>query len=221
MPRRNEPTERMCIVTRQVRPVDDLLRFVAAPDGTVVADLKRTLPGRGVWLTATAETVRDATRKRLFQRGFRDPVRVSPELADAVAEQLSRTALAALAMARKAGEMVAGFGKVEAALKQGGVLVLLHAADGSADGTRKLTALARKTGAADKEPADIRLFTSAELGLAFGGPPVVHAALLAGSAGENALDRIAALIRFVGPGGAATPDPTPSHLGRTQRSAGQ
>jgi hypothetical protein len=199
----------MCIVTRQVRPVDDLLRFVAAPDGTVVADLKHNLPGRGVWVSASADTVAEAARRRLFQRGFRDPVSAPPGLADEVAEQLRRAALAGLAMARKAGALVAGFVKVEAALKRGQVLAVLHAADAGADGIRKLRGAARTTEVVDREPTDIRLFTSAQLGLAFGGPPVVHAALLAGSAGENALDRIGALLRFVGTGSATTPDPTP------------
>ena len=34
---------RMCIVTRESGSPDELIRFVAAPDGTVVADLKRHL----------------------------------------------------------------------------------------------------------------------------------------------------------------------------------
>ena len=39
--------ERMCIVTRETLPADEMIRFVAGPDGSVVPDLKRTLPGRG------------------------------------------------------------------------------------------------------------------------------------------------------------------------------
>jgi len=44
-------TERLCIATRTVRPVGQLIRFVAGPEG-LVPDLKRRLPGRGVWVTA-------------------------------------------------------------------------------------------------------------------------------------------------------------------------
>ena len=47
LPRANEPTERTCIVTRETQPVDALIRFVVAPDGAVVPDLRRRLPGRG------------------------------------------------------------------------------------------------------------------------------------------------------------------------------
>ena len=51
-PRKGGPgTERLCAVTRAVKPVDELIRFVVGPDG-VVPDLKRKLPGRGLWVTA-------------------------------------------------------------------------------------------------------------------------------------------------------------------------
>ena len=72
-------TERLCIATRQVRPVGALIRFVIGPDGAVVPDLKRRLPGRGVWVTARREAVTEAVRRRLFGRGFKAEVRVSPE----------------------------------------------------------------------------------------------------------------------------------------------
>ena len=37
--------DRMCIVTRESGSPEELIRFVAAPDGTVVADLKRESGG--------------------------------------------------------------------------------------------------------------------------------------------------------------------------------
>ncbi len=45
---RSRGTERLCIATRVVRPIEDLIRFVIAPDGEAVPDLKHNLPGRGV-----------------------------------------------------------------------------------------------------------------------------------------------------------------------------
>ena len=45
---------RTCIVTRVERPPEEMIRFVLAPHGTVTPDLKRKLPGRGVWITAKA-----------------------------------------------------------------------------------------------------------------------------------------------------------------------
>lgn len=205
MPRRNEPTQRMCIVTRQVQPVDDLLRFVAAPDGSVVADLKRNLPGRGVWVSAQASAVREAARRRLFGRGLNAEVTASQDLADTVADQLRRTALAAISMARKAGEAVSGFVKIEAAAGKGRVIALVNAANASEDGSRKLNAAVRRSAGDKPLPPDIRAFTAEQLGLAFSAPTVVHAALIAGPAGENALDRIADLIRFTGSDSVASP----------------
>ena len=37
--------DRLCIATRQVRSIDEMLRFVVGPDGSVVPDIKRRLPG--------------------------------------------------------------------------------------------------------------------------------------------------------------------------------
>ena len=57
-PRTDRPaTMRMCAVTREVRPIDELIRFVVSPTGEVVPDLKRKLPGRGLWVSASRRVV--------------------------------------------------------------------------------------------------------------------------------------------------------------------
>src|ERR1700710_3313662 len=71
-------TERMCAVTRAVRPIDELIRFVVSPQGEVVADLKRKLPGRGLWVSASRQAVAEAVRRNQFSRGFRRDVRAAP-----------------------------------------------------------------------------------------------------------------------------------------------
>jgi predicted RNA-binding protein YlxR (DUF448 family) len=48
---------RLCAVSRSQRPLDDLLRFVLGPDGAIVPDLGRRLPGRGVWVEARRDKV--------------------------------------------------------------------------------------------------------------------------------------------------------------------
>ncbi|MGL4487855.1 MAG: DUF448 domain-containing protein, partial [Rhizobiaceae bacterium] len=60
--------DRTCIVTRKAGSADELIRFVAAPDGSVVADLKRNLPGRGCWVSADRKTVELAIKKNAFAR---------------------------------------------------------------------------------------------------------------------------------------------------------
>ena len=56
---------RLCAVSRTQRPPDDLIRFVLAPDGSIVPDLARRLPGRGVWVAATRATVAAAVRQKV------------------------------------------------------------------------------------------------------------------------------------------------------------
>src|SRR5689334_20167901 len=78
-PKKSGP-ERLCAVTREVKPVAELLRFVVAPDRSVVPDLKRKLPGRGLWITATREALAEAVKRKIFGKGFKQEVRTGAEL---------------------------------------------------------------------------------------------------------------------------------------------
>ncbi len=203
-PRRAPGQERMCIVTRAVKPVGDMVRFVIGPDGSVVPDLKRRLPGRGVWVTASREAVAEAVKRRAFGRGFKTDVRVAPDLADALERLLERSALDALGIARKAGLVAIGSAAVERALAAEPVVALLHAADAGQEGTRKIAAAARsRRGENAVGLTVVDAFTGAQLDLALGRPNVVHAALLAGPASDGFLARYRNLERYrtVGPGG--------------------
>src|ERR1700690_3125011 len=102
----------VCAVTREVRPIGELIRFVVAPSGEVVADLKRKLPGRGLWVSASRQAVAEAVRRNQFSKGFKRELRVSPTLATETEALLVRGAIDALAMAAKAGQVISGFGKV-------------------------------------------------------------------------------------------------------------
>lgn len=199
MPRKNEATARMCIVTHDLRPVDELVRFVIAPDGSVVPDLKRKLPGRGVWVTATAQAIDTAERKKLFARGFQESVQVDPGLAARTEARMVADLAGALGMARKAGGVVTGFAKVEAALASGKAIGVIHASEAADDGVKKLESAARRSGLAALP--SVRLLSSDQLDLALGGSNVIHAALLAGGSSEAVLERALALARFRGTGG--------------------
>jgi len=134
-------TMRMCAVTREVRPIGELIRFVVSPQGEVVADLKRKLPGRGLWVSASRQTVADAVRRNQFAKGFKREIRAHATLPADTEALLVRSATEALAMAAKARQVVSGFSKVEGALAQGQAQALIHASDGAADGIRKLDAI--------------------------------------------------------------------------------
>jgi|SRR3954452_2587673 predicted RNA-binding protein YlxR (DUF448 family) len=192
-------TMRTCAVSREVRPIDELIRFVVGPTGEVVPDVKRKLPGRGLWITASRRTVAEAVRRHQFSRGFKRDVRVAPTLPADTEGLLVRSATEALAMAAKAGQVVSGFSKVEAALQQREIAALIHASDGAADGIRKLDAVMRQTGGKHGESPEIpvvNVLTSAELDLALGRSNVIHAALLAGPAGKTFLSRCQMLVRY-------------------------
>ncbi len=183
-------TERFCVVARAVRPTDEMLRFVAGPDGTVVPDIKRKLPGRGVWVTGTREAVTEAVRRGILPRGLKANVRAPAELPELVDRLLERAALDALAMAHKAGRIVAGFERVESAIAAGGLAAVIHAADAAPDGVRKLG------WRAEGQFPVISTFTSSQLDLALGRPHVIHAALLGGREGETFLARWRTLERY-------------------------
>jgi len=190
-------TERLCVSTRTVKPVAEMIRFVVAPDGEVVPDLKRKLPGRGIWITAAQNAMAEAIRRGAFGRGFGRDVKVSPGLIQVTERLLERSALDALAIAGKAGQVVTGFSKVESALARSPVVAVLHAGDAAADGTRKIaSAIQHRTDAGEREIGVIDVFTSAQLDLALGRSNVVHAALLAGPATQTFVARCALLSRF-------------------------
>ncbi len=205
-PERASP-QRTCVVTRETHPVEALIRFVVAPDGTVAPDLRRRLPGRGAWVTASRDVVETAVRKRRLEPALGLAGPVDPGLADQVDALLQRAAVAALSMARKAGEAVQGFVKVGDAIDRGRAVALVQAPD-AGDGARKLAARWRRS--RGDAPVVIDCFKHEDLDLAFGRTNVIHAALLAGRAGDNALRRAAEWVRYrdgrVSPSGGRNPD---------------
>ena len=187
-------SERTCIVNRRASSPDGLVRFVVGPDGVIVPDLKARLPGRGAWVTATRAAVAEAVRRKLFARAFRREVTAPADLPELVERLIEAQAIASLSLANKAGAVVAGFSKVEAALMGGTAAGLIHASDASNDGVRKLGQVLRRIFGDDPDTMPrVTAFTSLQLDLALGRMNVIHAALLAGGPSENALARCTAL----------------------------
>ena len=191
--------DRTCIVTRKTAEPDELIRFVVGPDSAVVPDLKRSLPGRGCWVSAERLYVDKAAAKGHFARAFKRSVAVPPDLGATVDALLARAALGSLGLARKAGAVAMGAAKVDAAVRSGKALLVLHAREGAEDGVRKI-AQARRATVHLGGPAipAYKLFGEAELGLALGGTNVIHAAVLAGDAGRAVQKRMVALDRYRG-----------------------
>jgi hypothetical protein len=189
-------TERMCAATRVVKPVGEMIRFVVAPDGAVVPDIKRHLPGRGIWVTATGDALRQAIKRKAFGAGFKRDVQVDAGLVTLTDRLLERAVIDALAICGKASLAVSGFAKVESALARGRVVALLHASDAAPDGVRKLNAAMQRASEGANRARIVDDLSSDQLDLALARPNVVHAALLPGSVSDTFLARHARLMRF-------------------------
>jgi len=164
---------RRCLVTREVRPKAELLRFVVGPEDRLLPDPAERLPGRGLWLTPRRDIVAAAAAKGLFAKAAGRRVVLPSDLAGEVERLLRGRCLALLGLARRAGQLRTGFEKVREDLKAGRAGLLLGASDGALDGRQKLAALAG-------DRTEVTLFDSAELSAALGREKVVHAMVAEG-----------------------------------------
>ena len=160
-----------------------MIRFVVAPDRALVADLAATLPGRGMWLSASGDVLETARAQgglgRAFSRAARGPVIVPPDLPAVLDAALVRRIGELLGLARRAGQAVAGFDKAREWLSSGRGGLILQATDGSAaERARFLTGAGK----------GVRVFdplSAAALGRVFGRDHVVHVAIAPGRLGER------------------------------------
>lgn len=195
----DETNGRMCIVTRQSGSPDGLIRFVAAPDGRLVADLKHNLPGRGCWVTAQRDMVERAVERKLFPRALRKPVEVPADLGALVERLLMQQVMQMMNMGRKAGQFVTGSSKVDAAVRSGEALAVFHATNAAEDGVRKIDQ-ARKAWhlgmETEEEIPAFFLFSESEMEGVMGQNAFIHAAALAGQAGEGVVKRAKMLEEY-------------------------
>ena len=167
-----------CAVTRIRRPISELIRFVRAPEGEIVPDFKRKLPGRGIWITAASDILAEAVNKNVFSRALNATATVDQSLCDKVGSLLTVNALQVLSLANKAGDVVTGFVKVQKTLENKDVSALIHASDAAEDGIRKLRQTLKNVEYNGNGSVHlVKIFGSSELSLALGRSNVVHAAL--------------------------------------------
>jgi hypothetical protein len=196
-PAGHEPPLRTCVVTRAKLPPTALIRFVVDPDGRVVPDLGRRLPGRGIWVTAEKRSVTEAVSRNVFSKVLRRKVMADADLPQQIERLLARRLADALSLANKAGLVTTGFSRIDAAIAAGSVAALLHGSDSAEDGQRKLNrkflAISKEAG---QEPIILRELTVDELSLALGRLNVVHAALSAGGATTKFLNEANRIARY-------------------------
>jgi predicted RNA-binding protein YlxR (DUF448 family) len=203
--RRAEIT-RMCALTRQELPSEDLIRFVLGPDGSIVPDTDARAEGRGVWITLSHASVAEAVKKKAFARSLKEQVEVPADLADLTQLRLEQRLASALGMARKAGQFTTGATKVRSCIEANQILALLTATDAAEDGRNKMLGALRALNYARKD-GDVpgpqvphfELLSSTQLGLALGLENVIHAALMNGAAAQSAVQKARRLARYIAP----------------------
>jgi predicted RNA-binding protein YlxR (DUF448 family) len=175
--------ERRCIATGAILPEEKLVRFVVSPDGDIVPDLDAKLPGRGIWLSADRAAMAKAIAKNDFAKAAKGKVRVAADLPDHVERLIVIRMQADLGMARRAGQLDAGFDNILRALdKKVPPQLLLEASDGAVDGRRKLQSAVKSRHLTIEV---IPILTAAELSLALGRENVIHAAIRPGALADR------------------------------------
>lgn len=211
----NALRERRCLVTGEVFPEGQLMRFAADPEGNVVPDVAAFLPGRGMWVRAERSAIAAAVAKNLFSKSAKASLKASADLPARVQSLLVARMLADLGLARRAGQLVLGFDSVLRALDEKvPPALLVEASDGAADGRRKLT------GSAHARGLKIEIIDSLmadELSLALGRGNVIHAALKPGRLAERLIFDAGRLAGFRAASSArtsagSTPAPNERHL---------
>jgi predicted RNA-binding protein YlxR (DUF448 family) len=193
--------ERMCIVTRETLAADEMIRFVAGPDGSVVPDLKRVLPGRGCSVKAERQLIEKAVQKNIYARALKKDVKPAPDLGAQVDRLLVVNMTGMMNMARKAGQFVSGSTKVDSAVRSGGALAVFHATDAAPDGVRKVSQARKAWQMIMEEPEEVpafQLLSYEEMQELMGDNAFIHAVALAGQAGEGVVKRAKLLESYRG-----------------------
>ena len=141
--------QRSCIACRREGDKGTFLRFVISPDGDVIPDLEEKLPGRGAYTCQSISCLRDAVKRRQFNRAFKGAVSVSvpADLADLVCRIIEQRIGGYLSLANKAGAITSGGDAVERSLRSAKLpCLLLLAKDVSPAIADKFQGLAGRSG---------------------------------------------------------------------------
>lgn len=190
-------SERTCVLTRVKSKRAALIRLALSPDGQVHPDVRAKAPGRGAWIGVTRNVLNAAVAKGKLKgalsRAFKTHnITVPDDLAARIEEALSRAALERLGLEARASTLATGSERIEEAARKGSLYRLYHAADASADGSRKL-AQAWRVGNDEEGSGRQGLILSVDrttLSVALGRENVVHV----GVTDARAAERVAAAI---------------------------
>ena len=197
--------ERKCILSGEHDASANLIRLALAPDGSILPDLRAKAPGRGAWIGVDRATLETAMAKGKLKgaltRAFRTgDVQIPTDLSARIEEGLRRAALDRLGLELRAGTLLFGTDRIVDAARRGNVHLLLHAADASEDGNRKLDQAWRSGLDMEGEPLRGVVIPADRtiLSMALGRENVVHIALTAPAAAGRVADALGRWCGFMG-----------------------
>jgi len=200
--KREGDPERTCILTRAKGSRDAFIRLALGPDGRIAPDVRARAPGRGAWISVDRQALDAANAagklKVALQRAFKtQALDVPADLGALTEDALRQTALDRLGMEARSGKLINGSDKIEAAARAGKVSLLIHAADSSEDGRKRLDQALRVGGG----EARGMIFPEARpiLSVALGRENVVHVALIDPAAAARVAHALARWRNFTGP----------------------
>ena len=202
-------SERRCILTGATSARDDLLRLAISPDGLVLPDVAAKAPGRGAWIgvdrPALESALADGQLKKGLMRAFKGaPLTIPDNLPEKVEAALVRHLCDRLGLELRSGNIVMGSARIEEQARSGRIAVLLHAADSSEDGRRKLDQAWRV--GSDAEGSGMRgqvlPLDRTALSVALGRDNVVHLGVAGHPgdmrAGHRVLQAVSRLVQYAG-----------------------
>ncbi|HEV2818349.1 MAG TPA: DUF448 domain-containing protein [Allosphingosinicella sp.] len=200
-----EGPRRTCILSRRTAGRDELIRLALSPEGAVAPDVRARAPGRGAWIGVDRAALDAANGKgklkgalaRAFKTGA---VAVPEDLGERIEAALRQAALDRLGLEARAGNLILGAEKIEVAARRGEVRLLLHAADASAEGRRKLDQAWRVGGEEEGSGRQGLVLPAARaiLSLALGRENVVHAAIIDRAAAARVSHALGRWRAFIG-----------------------
>ena len=198
--------ERTCILSRRTADKDRLIRLALGPDGQVAPDVRARAPGRGAWIGVDRAALEEAQAKGKFRgalaRAFKtNDLAVPDDLGERIETALRQAMLDRLGLEARAGNLITGSERIEAAARSGKVHHLIHAADAAEEGNRRLDQAWRV--GSDEEGSGLQglVFPLGRtiLSLALGRENVVHVAIVDRAAAARVLHAIERWRAFIGP----------------------
>lgn len=196
---------RRCILSGDRAARHTLVRLALAPDGAVLPDVRAKAPGRGAWIGVTRPVLEAARAKGRLKgalaRAFKTGDFLVPEdLAAQIQAALERATLDRLGLEARTGTLLTGGERIEKAARSGQVALLLHAADASADGRRRLDQ-AWRVGSDQAGSGKQGLALPVDrtrLSVALGRENVVHIGLTDAAAAKRLTDALDRWLHFIG-----------------------